>query len=127
MVRALSDKGRRSWLRLSRTQNVGPVTIANLMARCGSASEALAVVPHLAKRGGDPELRIPSEAEAQKEIDDLAKIGGRMIASVEQEYPRGLAALDASPPIVNVLGHVSLPQREMVAIVGARNASALGR
>jgi DNA processing protein len=50
-----------------------------------------------------------------------------LIASVEPDYPRGLAALDPSPPIVSVLGHVSQLSCEMVAIVGARNASALGR
>ncbi len=127
MLRSLSDIGRRAWLRLSRTQNVGPVTFASLMARYHSASEALGAVPHLAKRGGGAELRIPSDFEMQKEIDNLAKIGGRMIASVEPEYPRGLAALEAPPPIVSILGHVSLLQREMIAIVGARNASALGR
>jgi DNA processing protein len=50
-----------------------------------------------------------------------------MIASIEPEFPQGLAALEAPPPLINTLGHVSLLQRDMVAIVGARNASALGR
>jgi DNA processing protein len=57
----------------------------------------------------------------------LGKLGGRLIGSIEPEYPRGLAALDAPPPILSVLGNVSLLARDMVAIVGARNASALGR
>jgi DNA processing protein len=37
-----------------------------------------------------------------------------------------LAALDPPPPIIAVLGHVELLKREAIAIVGARNASALG-
>jgi DNA processing protein len=61
------------------------------------------------------------------ELDALAKLGGRMIASCEAEYPRGLAALEAPPPIISVLGHPHLLQKDMVAIVGARNASALAR
>ena len=59
--------------------------------------------------------------------DALAKLGGRMIASCEAQYPRGLAALEAPPPILTVLGHPHLLQKEMIAIVGARNASALAR
>jgi DNA processing protein len=127
MARALSDAERRAWLRLSRTQNVGPVTFASIMARFDSAIEALVEVPHLARRGGGAALRIPSDDDAKREIDALAKLGGRIIASVESQYPQGLAALEAPPPILSVIGHVSILARDMVAIVGARNASALGR
>jgi DNA processing protein len=54
-------------------------------------------------------------------------MGGRMIASCEPDFPQGLAALEPPPPVISILGHATLLQREMVAIVGARNASALGR
>jgi DNA processing protein len=127
MARALSDAERRAWLRLSRTQNVGPVTFASIMARFDSAIEALAEIPHLARRGGGSALRMPSDDDAKREIDALAKLGGRIIASAEPEYPQGLGALDAPPPLISVIGHVSILARDMVAIVGARNASALGR
>jgi len=127
MARALSETERRAWLRLARTQNVGPVTFANLIARFESASAALAEVPRLARRGGGGALRMPTDADAGREIEALAALGGRMLASIEDEYPKGLAALDAPPPIISVLGHTTLLGRDMVAIVGARNASALGR
>jgi DNA processing protein len=127
VARALSDAERRAWLRLARTQNVGPVTFANLISRYPSPIDALAAVPHLARRGGGNELRIPSDDDARKELEALNKLGGRMIASIEPEFPQGLAALEAPPPLISVLGHISVLQREMVAIVGARNASALGR
>jgi DNA processing protein len=125
--RALSEGERRAWLRLARTQNVGPVTFAQLIARFGSASEALSELPRLSRRGGGDALAMPSDAEVRDEIERLAGFGGRMIASVEPDYPRGLAALDPPPPVISVAGHASLLAREMVAIVGARNASALGR
>jgi len=125
--RALSDAERRAWLRLARTQNVGPVTFANLISRYPNPIDALAAVPHLARRGGGNELRVPSDDDARKELDTLGRLGGRMIAAIEPEFPQGLAALEAPPPLINTLGHVSLLQRDMVAIVGARNASALGR
>ena len=127
MAHSLSETERRAWLRLARTQNVGPVTFAQLIARFGSATAALAEVPRLARRGGASEMRVPGDDDAKRELDALAKLGGRMIASCEPEFPPGLAALEAPPPLLSVLGHVSLLSREMVAIVGARNASALGR
>ena len=47
-----SQAERRAWLRLARTENVGPVTFHNLMARFGTASAALEEIPRLASRGG---------------------------------------------------------------------------
>ena len=70
---------------------------------------------------------LPPEDDAAREIHDLARLGRHLIASCEPEFPPGLAALDPPPPMIAVLGDVPLLRREMVAIVGARNASALGR
>lgn len=123
----LSDSERRAWIRLARVSNVGPVTFAQLVARFGSAAAALEEVPRLVRRGGGEAPRLPSDADARREIDALAKLGGRLVASVEPDYPRGLKALEAPPPIIAVLGHDALLKREMIAVVGARNASALGR
>ncbi|HWA70208.1 MAG TPA: DNA-processing protein DprA [Rhizomicrobium sp.] len=123
----LSDSERRAWLSLSRAERVGPVTFHALVARFGSASAALDAIPHMARRGGGKSFVLPDEGEAAREIEALAKLGGRMIASCEPDYPQGLAALDAPPPLISVLGHPHLLKKDMVAIVGARNASALSR
>jgi len=124
----LSDSERRAWLRLARAQNVGPVTFAALIDRFHSASAALRELPHLARRGGAAaDLRIPGEDEAERELETLHRAGGRLIASIEPDFPTGLAALDAPPPLISVLGRREILAREMVAVVGARNASALGR
>lgn len=127
MSGALSHAQRHAWLRLARTPNVGPVTFAQLIARFGTADAALDALPRLVQRGGGDKARVPSKDEIDGELDALAKIGGRLLASCEPEFPRGLAAADPTPPIISVLGHVTLLQRETIAIVGARNASALGR
>jgi DNA processing protein len=124
----LSDRDRRAWVRLARTQNVGPATFAGLIARFGSAAAALAEIPALARRGGASQtLRIPGDADAEREIDALHGLGGRIVCSCETDYPPGLAALDTPPPVISILGHDDFLAREMIAIVGARNASALGR
>jgi DNA processing protein len=118
---------RRAWLRLARTEHVGPVTFHNLMARFGSASAALEEVPRLARRGGGKSFVLPDEKDIESELDKLSALGGRLLLSCEPEYPRGLKALEAPPPVLSMLGHPHLLQKEMVAIVGARNASALAR
>lgn len=125
--RTLQESERVAWLRLARTESIGPASFAALIARFGDARDALKEAPRLARRGGAAgELRIPTEADARAEIDALAELGGRLIASVEPEFPIGLAVLDPPPPVISVLGRLEILQREMVAIVGARNASALG-
>jgi DNA processing protein len=125
---ALSESERRAWLRLARAQNVGPVTFATLIERYQSASAALAALPALARRGGSSgDLKSPGDAEARRELEALDRIGGRLIACIEPEFPHALAALDAPPPLLCVLGNPDLLAREMISIVGARNASALGR
>lgn len=127
MTRTLSELERVRWLQLSRTPNVGPVTFAQLIARFETVEAALTEVPRLARRGGGVPPKVPDEETIQRELNKLAAQGGRMIASCEPAFPKGLAALDAPPPLVFVLGHPHLLEREMIAIVGARNASALGR
>ena len=127
-VHSLSPSERIAWLRLARAQNVGPVTFAALIERYRSAPAALKELPRLARRGGaSGELRIPGADEAERELDSVARTGARLIASCEPEFPAGLAALDAPPPIITVLGRSEILSREMIAVVGARNASALGR
>src|ERR1700749_42547 len=125
--RSLSESERLAWLRLARTQNVGPGTFAQMIARFVSATASLAELPRLSKRGGGEPLRAASETEAREELEKLRRIGGRVIASIGPECPPGLAALDPPPPVISVLGHASIFARDMVGIVGARNASALGR
>ncbi len=126
-MRALDDRERRDWLRLARTEHVGPVTFASLIARFGSAGAALAELPRLAARGGGKNFILPPVADSAREIEALAKLGGRLIAACEPDFPQGLAALEPPPPMIAVLGNGHLLKRDMVAIVGARNASALAR
>ncbi len=51
-LRPLSAAERADWLRLLRTENVGPVTFYQLMMRFGTADKAVRALPDLAKRGG---------------------------------------------------------------------------
>lgn len=123
----LTDAERLAWLRLARTNAIGPVTFTNLIARFGSASIALKEVPRMAQRGGARNFVLPPDGEAERELTGLEKLGGRLIAACEPDFPPGLAALDQPPPIISVIGNIHLLRKNMIAVVGARNASALAR
>lgn len=124
-TKSLSPAERLAWLRLARTESIGPATFAHLLSRFSDVREACDAAPRLARRGGR-ELQLFSEPDAKAELDRLTKLGGRLIASVEPDFPPGLAALDPPPPVISVIGSAPLLKREMIAVVGARNASGLG-
>jgi DNA processing protein len=123
----LSAAERLDRLRLIRSENVGPVTFRQLLARFGTADAALDALPELARRGGGRRrIKVCPRGPAEQEMAALEKIGGRMIALGEADYPAPLAALVDAPPMLSMLGHPHLLAQRTVAIVGARNASANG-
>ncbi|WP_448187290.1 DNA-processing protein DprA [Azospirillum sp. sgz301742] len=126
--RPLTDAERIDWLRLIRTENVGPITFHRLLDQYGSAKRAIEVLPELARRGGRVKpLKITPKAEAEGELAATIKFGARLLCSCEPDYPEPLAAVDDSPPVMAVLGHAHLLKRRAVALVGARNASLTGK
>lgn len=125
--RRLSDRQRVNWLRLIRTENVGPATFRDLVNRFGSAETALEMLPDLIVSGGTGRLpRIPSAAEAEAEIATAEKNGASLVAIGEPEYPPLLRRMEQPPPIIAVKGEPRVFALPGVAIVGARNASLAG-
>lgn len=124
----LNEAERLNWLRLIRTDNIGPITFYQLIERFGTASEALKALPEIAKRGGRKKpLIAPSEGQIHKEYRALQKLGGDIITASDKAYPLALTATDDAPPVISVIGNTSLLNKSCVAIVGARNASLNGR
>ena len=122
----VNDAGRFAWLRLARSANVGPVTFAALMNRYESATAALDAIPDLAKRGGAKQVRLADPAKVEQELEAAAKIDARLVLLGAPDYPVNLAATGSAPAVLWALGTPETAQPQSVAIVGARNASALG-
>lgn len=122
----LSDQERLDFLRLARSDHVGPVTFRRLIAMFASPSEALSALPDLARRGGRRGLRPCDEAQAIKELESLRKAGGQAIILGESEYPAPLAEIADPPPVLSVLGKPESLHRRAIGIVGSRRASAAG-
>ncbi|WP_192642837.1 DNA-processing protein DprA [Bosea sp. OAE506] len=121
----LSDRQRLDWLRLIRSESVGPRTFRSLMNRFGGAAAAIEALPDLARQAGRT-LRICTLAEAEREMEGLRRRGARLLALGEAAYPPALQAIDTAPPLIAVLGRAEVLLRPCVAIVGSRNASAAG-
>jgi DNA processing protein len=123
----LTDAQRIDWLRLIRSDNVGPRTFRSLVNHFGSARVALARLPDLARRGGAARPnRICSEDDARTELAASKRLGVHLVAPEEAGYPPRLAVLDDAPPLLGVRGAIDVLMRPMIAIVGSRNASGAG-
>ena len=119
-----ADEERIARLRLIRSDNIGPVTYFQLLARFGSAPAALAAVPDLAARGGGRAPRLASRAAVEREMKAVERLGARYLFLGQGLYPPLLAELETAPPALIVKGHPTLLDKPAVAMVGARNASA---
>lgn len=125
--RALEQDERLAWLRLIRSENVGPVTFRKLIARFGSAKAALEALPGLSRQGGRARaLRVCPPDDAEREMELAQRLGCRLICMDDPVYPDALAAAEGAPPVIALRGSVSSLERSCVSIVGSRNASAVG-
>src|SRR5947209_7667421 len=123
----VTEVQRIDWLRLIRSDNVGPRTFRSLINHFGSARAALERLPELARRGGAARSgRICSEEDARIEIAASDRIGVSLLAPGESGYPPRLAALEDAPPLLGVRGALEVLMRPIIGIVGSRNASGAG-
>jgi DNA processing protein len=114
-------------LRLIRSENVGPITYRALLARFGTATRALNALAALSERGGRrTPLRITGEKEAVEELKEARAAGMQPVVLGTPRYPSLLSETGDAPPILFAKGKSALLQTDSVAIVGARNASAVG-
>jgi DNA processing protein len=122
----LSDAQRLDWLRLIRSEGVGPRTFRKLVNHFGGAGEALRGLPDLARQRGLAGVRITTQAEAEDEWERCRALDVRLVATGEADYPSPLAAIPDTPPLLLVRGSVEALKTPAVGIVGSRNASAGG-
>src|ERR1700689_467345 len=123
----LSDVQRFDWLRLIRSENVGPRTFRALLNRWGGGRAALEAWPELARRGGAKRpIRVATLEEIERELLLAKNAGVRFIALGEPEYPPALRQIDSAPPILALRGREEALQQPAIAIVGSRHAPAAG-
>ena len=65
-------------LRLIRTRNIGPMTHGLLLRRYGLATDAVAAIPAMAKRGGR-HISLASLASAKAEMEPIDAVGAVLL------------------------------------------------
>ena len=123
----LSDLERLNWLRLLRSEKVGVITFYELLRLYGTATNALEALPKINKTNPNYKINICSLSKAKSELRHAEKIGAKLIAFGEPSYPKQLSLTDVPPPLIYVKGQLSLLDRPILSIVGARNGSAAGQ
>ncbi|WP_299898600.1 DNA-processing protein DprA [uncultured Ruegeria sp.] len=121
-----TEEDRFSWLRLLRSRKVGPATFRRLLREHGSAQNALAALPEMARAAGITgyETCPPGVIEAELKAARAAK--ARLLCLGSADFPTTLNDLNDAPPLLWAVGDVSLLQKPSIAMVGARNCSSLG-
>ena len=117
----LSDEERLDWLRLIRSENIGPRTFRDLVTYYGGVRPALTALPGLAPRGGSPRPPyICSREEAERELKTARAIGVEYFMLGEPDYPSRLQMIDDPPPVVALRGELKVLKQPLIAIVGVR-------
>lgn len=120
-IHHVPDEERLDWLRLYRCASIGPATFFRLIGRFGAASSAIEALPELLGRP----VQIPSRQAAQRELEALHRLHGRLITAADRDFPAALRATGQAP-LIQVCGRAELLNQDAVAVVGARNASLAG-
>jgi len=91
-----------------------------------SAQAALEALPEVARAAGVEKYSACPDGVVQAELKAGRLAGARLVAYGSDEYPNSLMDLPDAPPFLWTIGDISLFERPMIALVGARNASSLG-
>jgi len=113
-------------LRLLRSRRVGVSTYKRLLTEHGTAQNALAALPEVARAAGVLNYEVCPEGVVAAELRAAKAVGARLVAQGTSVYPALLDDLADAPPFLWALGNLDLLNRPTISIVGARNASSLG-
>ncbi|WP_354687994.1 DNA-processing protein DprA [Candidatus Liberibacter africanus] len=124
----LTDDQKVSWLRLIRSDNIGPATFRDMINYFGSAEQALEMIPELTQQGGiNKKARVYPKELAEKEIEIAHSYGAQFVALSEPNYPPALRYIDCPPPLLSIKGNLNaVCKKPAVGIVGTRYPSISG-
>lgn len=126
-IKNLEREEKIAWLRLARTDKVGPVTFSRLLSLFGTPEKALENLSEMSINGGGKKIVPCSVQKAEEELSYGEEKGAVLLAKCETDYPETLRRVKDSPNVLWALGNVSLLKKRFFGIVGSRNASLNGR
>jgi DNA processing protein len=127
---------RDAWIALSLVPGLGPAGFAQLVRFHGTAAAAWAAggsgiraatrLPTAVAEALDDRRRAAPRRLAGRVIQSVAAAGGQVVTMLDEAYPPALLTLDPRPPVLYVVGELTVFTRRAVAIVGTRGASGYG-
>ncbi len=113
-----------NWIRLARSENIGPATFFRLLDIFGTASVAVEKTPEFSvQAGAKKQLKICAQNVIDDELSKTQKFGAEIIIFSQDAYPRLLREIYDPAPVLTVFGKKELLNQDTIAIVGPRNAS----
>ena len=122
------------WLKLIRTDRVGPSTFAKFIKHFGSVDRALgASVSELAKIDGvgfkiaERITATRAKFDATSELELAQKLGVWIISLDDKRYPPVLKQIYDPPPVLYIKGNLTRQDNLSISIVGSRRCSLYGQ
>ena len=124
----LSEEEQVNWLRLLRSTNVGPKTFFKILSIFSSSALALENISDFSRQGGTRKpIKAFDKSLAEEEIAKTKKIGAKIIYFCNESYPKLLKEIYDPPPILTCRGDINLFNKNIISVVGPRNASFNGK
>lgn len=124
----------KSWLVLFTAPQVGPVRYISLVKHFGSPQKVLdapkdelAELPDIGPVTASSIKSRVSWEKAEEQAALMEKNGVGLVTFRDENYPENLLSIYDPPPFLFVKGETTKDDRDAVAIVGCRSASAYGR
>lgn len=121
-------------LALALTKGLGPVSVKNMIAYCGSAKAVLSAPKgKLLKAPGIGEyaVQLVQQAEtlarAEQEIRYCEQNGIQVLTYLDEDYPTSLKYIHDAPLMLFKKGNINLNAQVNIAMVGTRKATDYGR
>jgi DNA processing protein len=121
-------------LALALTKGLGPVSVRNMIAYCGSARAVFDAPKGKLLRApgiGEHAVQLVREAEtlarAEQEMTYCEKHGVAVLTYLDADYPHALKYIHDAPLLLFKKGTIDLNAQASVAIVGTRRATDYGR
>ena len=105
------------------SSGIGPCRYAQLLEQFGEPIAALAGLADMRRK----DVRVASLKDAEAAIAKAATAGADILLRGDDAYPFRLAETARPPLLLYIMGDQELLNRQMVGIVGARNASAAAK
>ena len=121
-----TEEDRFFWLRLLRSRKVGPATFRRLLCEHGSAQNALAALPEMARAAGIEGYEICPPGVAEAELKAAKAANAQLLCLGTADFPDALVDLNDAPPMLWAIGDIAQLKKPAIALVGARNCSSLG-